>query len=285
MILFRLADRLLLDRGTMPCRHPSFDIPSTAGFYSTLAGVMAGFAFLALANNLLTVDRDDREDNPSYADAGIALGAAFVSLLLVSISYAILTGDRTSGPRAAVVEIIVGAAFAAAALQMIYAIGFLIQIHSERFERVKGFFRAIGIGLCPLGLLLVLLGSTDFMETRLDNGGPFLEPVGWALVILLGVNALTLEVAHRRKWLVPAWATPTMLNPSYVVVCVTAAAIVGCAVADSVLGRCATVSPFIVLAVIALATAVLLNQMIWFLRLTSNHDVEAEAQDPPATTA
>jgi hypothetical protein len=63
------------------CKHTaSAHIPVIAGYYSTIAGVMAGFAFISL---FYLVTGYNRKRNDSYRRATIALGAAFVSLLLV----------------------------------------------------------------------------------------------------------------------------------------------------------------------------------------------------------
>jgi hypothetical protein len=245
------------------CRHPSFEITSTAGLYSTLAGVMAGFAFLALADNLLATERGG-EDPRIPAEAGVALAAAFVSLLLVSISYAILAGDTTSGPRAAVVEVISGGAFAAAALQMLYAIGFLIGIHGRPLLALHTFFRILGVGLCPLVLVLVLLGSNDYIETHHGSAAIILRPA-WGVLVgaLLLAGGLLWRAGRSGPGRLPGIG-PGRPDPSYVVVAFAGSSILACALVDALLGPCGTVSPFVVLVVLVVTGAVLLNQMIWF---------------------
>jgi len=104
------------------CPGINFDITVTAGFYSQLAGVLAGFAFTALM--FLAATRvSSPERGHAFADAIRILVAAFISLVLTSLDYAIFAGEPstlykfiTSG------EPIIGVGFAVSGALVIYAI-------------------------------------------------------------------------------------------------------------------------------------------------------------------
>jgi hypothetical protein len=101
---------------------PLSNITSTAGFYSQLAGVLAGFAFTALMFLAATrVSSPDR--GHAFADAIRILVAAFISLVLTSLNYAIFAGNSASsyGLNASE-EPIIGVGFAVSGALVIYAI-------------------------------------------------------------------------------------------------------------------------------------------------------------------
>ena len=95
----------------------SFDIAAAAGWYSTVAGLLAGFALLAV---LLPLDQDTRDDDAEAAGASgvIVFTSAFFSLLILAFSYAILSG-RSNGPVAAHEQQLNGAAFGLASLLLL----------------------------------------------------------------------------------------------------------------------------------------------------------------------
>jgi hypothetical protein len=105
---------------TPECLPPGldFEIAETAGFYSQLAGVLSGFAFAALLF-LVTgsgqwVTRD--------ADLKLTLRlvvAVFVSLVLTSLSYAMLAGDTANGGRAASIQLVVASGFISAGIALL----------------------------------------------------------------------------------------------------------------------------------------------------------------------
>jgi hypothetical protein len=101
---------------------PLADITTIAGFYSQLAGVVAGFAFTAIMFLAATrVSSPDR--GHAFADAIRILVAAFISLVLTSLDYAIFAGNqKTSYSLTASEEPIIGVGFAVSGALVIYAI-------------------------------------------------------------------------------------------------------------------------------------------------------------------
>lgn len=73
-----------------------FDIAAAAGWYSAVAGLLAGFAML-LPLDHETKDRG-READHSGSNAVIVFTSAFFSLLILSLTYAVLSGRPSTGP-------------------------------------------------------------------------------------------------------------------------------------------------------------------------------------------
>ncbi len=105
---------------------PDFDIAASAGWYSAIAGLLAGFALLAI---LLPLDHDSgleggHPDDPGPVGASesvVMFTCAFFSLLILGFTYAILagrTGEGTEGI-AAHEQLLNGAAFGLATLLLL----------------------------------------------------------------------------------------------------------------------------------------------------------------------
>ena len=78
----------------------TFDIASAAGWYSSIAGVLAGFALLAI---LLPLDHiDDDTDEATTSNAVVVFVSAFFSLLILSFAYAVLAGRSGDGDELAI---------------------------------------------------------------------------------------------------------------------------------------------------------------------------------------
>ncbi len=234
----------------------SFDIGTTAGFYSAVAGVMSGFAFVSLST-LIATD-GFRNEGGDYDSAAQALGSAFISLLLISVTYAILAGDTESSGRASTVEVIAGAGLSAAALQLIYSITLLIRLHRTD-SPLHAWFQTIGgVFLCPLGYLLVLLGVNDYMLTSADNMA-LLMTLGWIGFSLVSAGAVFAWIKARKVDQLPQW-----LNPSLWAVVLTAGAIVISSILDSLLTQCQSANPIVIAVTLIAVAAVAINQSLWF---------------------
>ena len=91
----------------------SFNISETAGLYSQLAGVLAGFAFSAIFFVLST------RLSPGVVISDLArtlrlMICGFVTLVLSSLFYALLAGETSNSGRAAMVQLVNAAGFISA---------------------------------------------------------------------------------------------------------------------------------------------------------------------------
>lgn len=109
----------------MDCRldAAAFDIASSAGWYSAIAGLLAGFALLAI---LLPLDHDaDASDEPHVADSVVIFTCAFFTLLILGFTYAVLAGRTGDGPAAGVAaheQLLNGAVFGLATLLLLFGL-------------------------------------------------------------------------------------------------------------------------------------------------------------------
>jgi hypothetical protein len=168
---------LLVDStGPLMCQAPtlSYVMSTTAGLYSTFAGVLAGFAFAAIALVVPgTFGRraeegkggaDDLQSKAPDSHVLFALLIAFVGLLLATLEYAELAGEQGCAlvqGRAASEELLGGVAFSFAVLTLLYALALLIE-NANVGNIVTEHFRFIVVVLAPpLAILLVGLGAQD----------------------------------------------------------------------------------------------------------------------------
>lgn len=109
----------------MDCRldAAAFDIASSAGWYSAIAGLLAGFALLAI---LLPLDHEaNASDDPHAADSVVIFTCAFFTLLILAFNYGVLSGRTGDGPAAGVAaheQLLNGAVFGLATLLMLFGL-------------------------------------------------------------------------------------------------------------------------------------------------------------------
>jgi hypothetical protein len=234
----------------------SANINTIGGYYSTIAGVMAGFAFFALY--YLVAGDSEYKQTDHYHGATEALGAAFICLLLVAVMYAILSGEQVSAGRAVTVEMFAGVAFAVAALELIYAIVLLIAAHDHTLH-VGTFLQFVGGWLlCPLIFSLIELGVTDYVEVRPGDASNLTQGIGWGLLLALVLGIWIAWQGRQRNdtlW----W----QMNPSYCAIAVGVAAVAGTAYANVHLEVCDAAAPGLIIATQVIACVALVNQASW----------------------
>lgn len=171
------------------CHQSDFDILTTAGLYSQLAGVLAGFAFAALtlilsvhlAEGARRDPADTRESrlraHQAQADAALVLTVAVVSLVLSAVAYAVLAGGRTSGSRSASEELIAGAGLVTSVTILFYAVVLLFDAAEQRgladgaapggplAVSSRWLRRAFGFFVSPLCSLYIASASFEYFHT------------------------------------------------------------------------------------------------------------------------
>ncbi|HSL57497.1 MAG TPA: hypothetical protein VK866_06615 [Acidimicrobiales bacterium] len=119
----------------MDCRldELAFDIASSAGWYSAIAGVLAGFALLAV---LLPLDHEADGDHERSSEPVVIMTCAFFSLLLLSFSYAILAGriDQDDQALAAHEQLLLGASMGLSSLLLLLALYALLVTYGQNRE-------------------------------------------------------------------------------------------------------------------------------------------------------
>ena len=97
---------------TFPLTALAFDVSSSAGWCSAVGGLLAGFAFVAA---LLPLDHEgDAQEEQQTGHAVVVFVCAFFSLLILSVTYAVLAGRTGGGAADAIAaheQMLNGAAF------------------------------------------------------------------------------------------------------------------------------------------------------------------------------
>lgn len=148
----------------MDCRLPrlDFDFAAAAGWYSSIAGLLAGFAFLAI---LLPLDHEKLSTQGAAADRSVvAFTCAFFSLVLVAFDYAVLGGaaDPTGAGRAAHEQMLSGTAFGLATLLLLYGLYAVLKAQGSDGEVFEPALRIIL-------LMTGVLGPLTFLALQFSN--------------------------------------------------------------------------------------------------------------------
>jgi len=268
------------------CKHTvAFNIQSTAGLYSTLTGVLAGFAFTALVVLVTFRLQDPGKTVKRFAHAAQALVAAFLSLTLMSLLYAALGGEplatqtgtshQGASGRSSSAELVLGLGFVACGLLLIYALIQTLQAadsgsdaptdgveksqaNEKPLTTIATHLRTFTtIVVLPLFGLFVVLGAQDYQQARYGDS----TLTGWTTILGVSLVAVLFLAGcwlsqHRPTWpdtedrerVFVTWFSYALLG-GVVVTAITYAVLI------AVLGVCDTLPPAIVICVFVISTA------------------------------
>lgn len=194
----------------------TFDVAASAGWYSAVAGLLAGFAFVAV---LLPLDHDAEEaDDRQTAHAVVVFVCAFFSLLILALTYAILAG-RTGGGAAdgiaAHEQMVNGTAFGLSVLLLLFGLRAVLGAYGRNrhvFDSARSLVLAVTSVLGPAVLLALQFSNALDVERFRLASDPEASceaaglPVGvWInlTVTLVAMAALVVLVVTRRR--LPRW--------------------------------------------------------------------------------
>lgn len=182
--------------------------PLVATSYSTLAGVLAGFAFLCL----ITIAVSPTESRWQL-NAAPPMTASFVGLVLVSANYAVIAGENEGTPRVASLEIFAGLGFTVSGLMLPYVLVVLLE-GTARNSQGPGPLRASAAFLrfC-IGFAAPLFALFDYSALS-DALGPqrsiLSQSYGWlhiaclVIVALLVANSVLAGARRFKTWSIVA---------------------------------------------------------------------------------
>jgi hypothetical protein len=177
------------------------NLATISGYYAQLTGVLAGFAFTALVVLLTPTQVDERRSTKSR-DNGVlpALFAAFVALVIASLTYSVLAGDNSDEAhgRAATLELIDGVPFGLAVTMLFQGITLLLKAGGiDPVVVLIG--RVLAVVVAPtLTMFYISAGASD-TETARDMQAGLCTPaeapatgviLTWVLMVLLSVSLL-----------------------------------------------------------------------------------------------
>lgn len=158
----------------MDCRLEllDFDVAGTAGWYSSIVGVLAGFALLAI---LIPLDHEAATDDDRSADTVVIMTCAFFSLLLLSFSFAILAGrvgDSELG-QAVHEQLLLGVAVGLSSLLLMFALNTLLATYGANRRVFLPARRIIVVGTSLIGPAVVVAvqfsNALDIERVRLAS--------------------------------------------------------------------------------------------------------------------
>jgi hypothetical protein len=177
---------------------PAFNVAETAALWAQTAGVLAGFAFSALA--FLSRPRDDERRVGGLA---LTMIAAFVSLVISSLMWSVLAGETAARGRAAAEELANGLPFTMAIIMIFHGVSLMLgasHVVDTTALRVSQMLAAIVIP--TISMFYFVVGASDIESARIaaarlqnpDFCGS-LEPVDTLGLVLVVALAVVLAVA------------------------------------------------------------------------------------------
>lgn len=168
-----------------------YDNAAVASLYSTLAGVLAGFAIAGIVFVVTERTQGRARDQPD--DVLALLLAAMLGLTLSSLAYAYMGGGAPEGPQLAVQHVVAGLAFGAASLSFLLALSFLIEATAPSLE---GWLRWIVGRATPLVILMFIGQGT--LDAVARASGPATAAL-IAFFVGMGVQVFAVAVTLRKR--------------------------------------------------------------------------------------
>lgn len=134
------------------------NLAEIAGYYSQLAGVLAGFSFAALVA-IVTVRRDGNA-SASFRSSLAPLASAFIALIASSLNYAVMSGEPVGSARLAVLQAISGMGFSVAGFMLVYSVLVLLgERRAGEDPAALVFLRRLTVYVFPPLLVLLMWGG------------------------------------------------------------------------------------------------------------------------------
>jgi hypothetical protein len=214
-------DSLPVDCRLLPL---TFDIASAAGWYSSIAGVLAGFALLAI---LLPLDHlEDDSDEATTSNAVVVFVSAFFSLLILSFAYAVLAGRSGDGDELAIAafeQLLLGGVFGLSTLLLLVGLHAVLRSYGANrmvFASARHLIRLMTGILGPILVIALQFSSAlDLARYRLGveaagmaacdvAGFPWSVWIDLAIVVATIVGIVLLALLRERLSTRPS-AAPT----------------------------------------------------------------------------
>ncbi|GAA4242967.1 hypothetical protein [Dactylosporangium darangshiense] len=216
----------------LSCVPPTFNIAATSAAYAQMAGLLSGFAFTALV--MLLKPTRSRRRRPED-QLPVALFAAFVALLLSTLTYSLLAGEDVVGARArtATEELVDGLPFGLAFIMLLHGLTFLLDSGGAGRALVRA-VHVITVLVLPALTMLYLVNAVPDMESaraQLAGGCPSTSMYTFGLILTaLTIAVLGAMLVARSRW--PRFRDWTPRRPDaapflVLVVCIASAVCAG----------------------------------------------------------
>ncbi|MCC8246707.1 hypothetical protein [Saccharothrix luteola] len=168
---------------------PNF--PAAAGFFSQLAGVMAGFAFASLIT-LIAAQLTTNHSAGKTLESGGPLLATFVALGVSSLDYAMVAGETAGTARVASLLTVSGVGFGVAGIMLLYSMLVLVRGLESDAPRSRAISHAMGnliravivFLLSPVVVLLTWSGARGHVIQKYGAAAGF-TGLDWAALSVL----------------------------------------------------------------------------------------------------
>lgn len=169
------------------------NLPAVAGFYSQLAGVLAGFGFAGLIT-LIAAQLTSGHTAVRTLESASPLIGAFVALVTSSLNYAVIAGEQLGAARGAALVTIAGLGFSVGGVMLLYSLlvllrGLELDVPSSQAtsNATANLLRSFIVFAASPVLVLLMWGGTRDHLTRQYGSTSNLRGLDWVILGLLGV--------------------------------------------------------------------------------------------------
>ena len=181
------------------------NLPAVAGFYSQLAGVLAGFGFAGLVT-LIAAQLNSGTTATKTLESGTPLIGAFIALVTSSLNYAVVAGEPIGSARVAALHTIAGLGFSVAGVMLLYSILVLLRgLESDvpssqaTSNATANLLRTVIVLAISQIIVLLMWGGTRDHLIQKYGPAPNLFNLDWVILGLFGVTVAT--CIYFRVWL------------------------------------------------------------------------------------
>jgi hypothetical protein len=194
------------------CSPPAFDVAVTSGYYAAMAAVLAGFAFTALVMLLTPTQVEQRRSQPAYSggDVFLAFMAAFVALIVSTLTYSVLAGEDVGSARgrAATQELVDGLPFGLAVVMLFHGLALLVGREHDQRTLPSWTARVFTTVVGPILTLFYLVnGMTDTESARAvahkaacASTTPYLVGLALTVAMTMLLTAAIVLITKRPDW-------------------------------------------------------------------------------------
>ena len=179
------------------------DLSASAGLYSQLASVLAGFAFAAVIT-LVAAQLASSSNASRTLESGSPLVAAFIALTISSLDFAILAAERFGTARAAILQTLAAMGLSVACILLLYSILVLVRGLEQDAAKTRVASKVMSdlirdlliVAISPVTILLMWNGARDHVNFKYGPTAGF-GGLDWiALITLVSVFVVGVVFRH-----------------------------------------------------------------------------------------
>lgn len=181
--------------------HSQASFPTIAGYFSSLTGLLAGFAFTALTMLLTPTQNDERKSEGRASNNGslLTIFVTLVALIISSLNFSVIAGESVLNGRVATQELMVCIPFGLSVIMIFHGVGLLLR--ESGVDRVAVWIaQLVTVVMAPV--MAMVFAGTEITQTETLRIEEITKtcmqapaPIPTLILQFTGVLAMTLALA------------------------------------------------------------------------------------------